>query len=326
MRILFITSGFRAVYNFFERSIMEAFQNAGHYCESFRLRNDLHALQQMEQSLQPDLILAMAGLKIPKPILEFLRQTNVKSAVWMTEDPYYMDWTLPLTAYFDYIFTIDQAAAEQYTSLGHPCVYHLPLGTDPEIFHPTLVSEEFTSDIGLVGVPYSNRIELIEWLLKSTDYPIQIVGRGWGKHHMEWNRHINGHIHLVNAWVKPETVVKYYNGSTIVLNIHRPSDEKYNKNRMGIMAKSINNRTFDAASCEAFQLIDAKEELGNHFEDGKEMVSFIDKNDLLEKVHYYIAHDEERKQIARQARQRVLTSHTFQHRIGHLLMKVQSKQ
>ncbi len=116
--------------------------------------------------------------------------------------------------------------------------------------------------------------------------------------------------------------MNYYNGSKIILNIHRPSDEKYNKNRIGIIAKSINNRTFDAASCEVFQLIDSKEELVNHFEEGR-IISFEDKNDLLEKIHYYIAHDEERKQIAKNARKRVLTSHTFQHRIDHLLMKVQ---
>ncbi|MNI82927.1 Spore protein YkvP [compost metagenome] len=118
--------------------------------------------------------------------------------------------------------------------------------------------------------------------------------------------------------------MNYYNGSKIVLNIHRPSDEKYNKNRTGIIAKSINNRTFDAASCEAFQLVDSKEELVKHFEEGKEIISYQDNNDLLEKIHYYIAHDEERKRIAKKARKRVLTSHTFQHRIDHLLMKVQS--
>lgn len=325
MKIIFITSGFRAVYYFFEQSVVEAFQNAGHYCEPFTLNNGLNALKLMEQSLQPDLILAMAGLKISKPILEFLKQTKVKSAIWMTEDPYYMDWTIPLSTYFDYIFTIDQAALEQYKRLGHPYVYHLPLGTDPEIFHSILVSEEYTSDICLVGVPYSNRIELIEFLLKNTDYQIQIVGRGWGKHNNEWIKNLNRDLDLVNAWVKPETVVNYYNGSKIVLNIHRPSDEKYNKNRMGIIAKSINNRTFDAASCEAFQLIDSKEELANHFEVGKEIISFQDKNDLLEKIHYYIAHDEERKQIAIQARNRVLSSHTFQHRIDQLLMQVQSE-
>ncbi|AIQ42978.1 glycosyltransferase [Paenibacillus sp. FSL R5-0912] len=323
MKILFITSGFRAVYSFFEQTIVEALHNAGHYCESFTLNNGLNALKLKKQSLQPELILVMAGLKISKPMLEFIKQTKVKSAIWMTEDPYYMDWTVPLIPYFDYIFTIDQAALEQYTQLGHPQVYHLPLGTDPEIFHPVLVSDEFTSDICLVGVPYSNRIELIDFLLERTDYQIQIVGRGWGKYYNEWVKK-NRDLDLVNAWVKPETVVNYYNGSKIVLNCHRLSNEKYNKNRIGIIAKSINNRTFDAASCEAFQLTDFKEELANHFEEGKEVVSYQDKHDLLEKTHYYIAHDEERKQIAEEARKRVLISHTFQHRIHHLLLKVQS--
>ncbi|MNO42732.1 Spore protein YkvP [compost metagenome] len=324
MKILFITSGFRAVYYFFEQSIVEAFQNAGHYCEPFTLNKGLNALQLMKESLQPDLIVAMGGLKISKPILEFLKQTKVKSAIWMTEDPYYMDWTISLITYFDYIFTIDQAALEQYKRLGHLYVYHLPLGTDPEMYRSAPVSEEFTSDICLVGVPYSNRIELIKFLLERTDYQIQIVGRGWGKFNNEWTKNSNRGLDLVNAWVRPETVVNYYNGSKIVLNIHRPPDEKYNKNRTGIIAKSINNRTFDAASCEAFQLIDSKEELVNHFEEGKEIISFQDNNDLLEKIHYYIAHDEERKRIAKKARKRVLTSHTFQHRIDHLLMKVQS--
>ncbi|UQZ36958.1 protein CgeB [Paenibacillus sp. PK3_47] len=322
MKILFITSGFRAVYCFFEQSIAEAFQKAGHCCESFSLNKGLEELKLAQQLLQPDLILAMAGLKLPSPVLEFLQQTQAKTAIWMTEDPYYMDWTFPLSTYFDYIFTIDQAALEQYTGMGHPHVYHLPLGTDPEIFHCAPVSDEFKSDICLVGVPYSNRIELVEFLLESTNYQVQIVGRGWGRLHKEWTKKKNRHLNAVNAWVRPETAVQYYNGSKIVLNIHRPADEKYNRNRMGIAAKSINNRTFDAASCQAFQLVDYKEELGVHFEEGKECISFLGKNDLLDKVHYYIGHDEERKQIAVKARERVLASHTFQHRIEQLLMKL----
>jgi spore maturation protein CgeB len=325
MRIILITSGFRAVYTFFEQSVLKAFQNAGHHCKLFTLNKGLNEFKLINQSFQPDLILAMGGLKISKPMLDFLKQTKEKSAIWMTEDPFYMDWSIPLITYFDFIFTIDQAALEQYKRLGHPHVYHLPLGTDPEMFHSTLVSEEYTSDICLVGVPYSNRIELIEFLLKRTDYQIQLVGRGWSRHNNEWKKNLNLDLDLVNAWVIPETVAKYYNGSKIILNIHRPSDEKYNRNHHGIIAKSINNRTFDAASCEAFQLIDSKEELANYFEEGKEIISFQDKDDLLEKIHYYIANEEERKQIAKNARKRVWSAHTFKHRINYMLMKVQSE-
>ncbi|MFD2879982.1 DUF3880 domain-containing protein [Paenibacillus rhizoplanae] len=144
---------------------------------------------------QPQLILLMAGVKVPEPVLEFIRQSGVKSAVWMTEDPYYMDWTAPLIAYFDYVFTIDQAAVEHYRALGHPRVNHLPLGTDPDLFHPAAVTEEYSSDICLVGVPYSNRIELIEALLAGTAYRIQLVGRGVGAGTI-----INGSITLTAMW------------------------------------------------------------------------------------------------------------------------------
>ncbi|WP_150271194.1 CgeB family protein [Paenibacillus tepidiphilus] len=324
MRILFIASGFSAVYSFFEQRIIEAFQNAGHHCEPFTLNQGLAALTQLQQSFRPDLILALTGLKIPRPILEFLKHTKVRTAIWLTEDPYYMDLTLPLSTNFDYIFTIDEAAMEPYTRVGQRHVYHLPLGTDPEMFHPVPVSEEFSSDICLVGVPYSNRIELAAFLLENTGYQLRIVGKGWGKQHNEWSMKESRPVHWVNAWVQPETVMKYYNGSQIVLNIHRPSDEKYNKNRMGIVAKGINNRTFDVASCGAFQLVDTREALAQHFEEGEEIVSFIDKQDLLEKVHYYMAHAEERKHMASLARRRVLSSHTFQYRIECLMKQIQT--
>lgn len=324
MNILFITSGFQGVYAFFEQRIAEALQKAGHHCRAFQPGSVLNELKLNQPFWQPQLILLMGGLKAPEPVLEFIRQSGVKSAVWMTEDPYYMDWTAPLIAYFDYIFTIDQAAVEHYRVLGHPRVYHLPLGTDPDLFHPAAVSEEYTSDICLVGVPYSNRIELIKALLAGTAYRIQLVGRGWGRYYHEWKQGANRNVELMNAWVPPETAAKFYNGAKIVLNIHRPSAEKYNRNRAGIIATSINNRTFDAASCEAFQLTDYKSGLRHQFGEGTQVVSYQDKHDLLQKIHYYMAHDDERKRMAEAARQQVLAAHTFEHRIHDLLMNVQA--
>lgn len=323
MNILFITSGFQGVYSFFEQHIAEALQQEGHHCSAFQTGSVLNVLKLKQQFRQPDLILLMAGVKVPVPVLEFIRQSGVKSAVWMTEDPYYMDWTAPLIAYFDYIFTIDQAALEHYRTLGHPHVYHLPLGTDPVLFSPSPVSGEFTSDLCLVGVPYSNRIEVIEWLLAGTRYHIQLVGRGWSRYVQQWNPEFRDKIGLVNAWVRPETAANYYNGAKIVLNIHRLHDEKYNRNRAGVRAVSINNRTFDAAACAAFQLTDDKPGLSGHFAAGQEIVSYRDKNDLLQKLHFYIAHEEERRLIADAARQRVLTAHTFEHRIQQLLTIIQ---
>lgn len=323
MNILFITSGFQGVYSFFEQRIAEALQQQGHHCSAFQAGSVLNVLKLKQQFRQPELILLMAGVKVPVPVLEFIRQSGVKSAVWLTEDPYYMDWTAPLMAYFDYIFTIDQAALEHYRTLGHPRVYYLPLGTDPALFHPSPVSGEFASDLCLVGVPYSNRTQAIEWLLADTGYHIQLVGRGWSRYVQQWSPGARDKIGLVNGWVKPETAANYYNGAKVVLNIHRLYDERYNRNRAGVRAVSINNRTFDAAACAAFQLTDDKPGLSGQFAAGQEIVSYQDKHDLLQKLHYYMAHDQERRHIAEAARQRVLAAHTFGHRTQQLLSIVQ---
>lgn len=323
MNILFITSGFQGVYSFFEQRITGALEKGGHHCVAFSASSVLNVLKLKQQFRQPELILLMAGVKVPQPVLEFIRQCGVKSAVWLTEDPYYMDWTVPLITYFDYIFTIDEAAMEHYQALGHPRVFHLPLGTDSVLFSPSLVSEEFASDLCLVGVPYSNRIETIDYLQAQTDYHIQLVGRGWSRYMRQWSLSSGGRVRLVNAWVKPEIAANYYNGAKIVLNIHRPADERYNRNRVGVSAKSINNRTFDAAACAAFQLTDDKPGLTGHFAPGQEIIPYRDKHDLLQKLQYYMAHDQERRQIADAARQRVLAAHTFEHRTEQLLSIVQ---
>ncbi|WP_340025129.1 glycosyltransferase [Paenibacillus sp. FSL K6-1096] len=323
MNILLISSGFQGVYSFFERRIAGALQKAGHHCAAFQAGSMLNVFKLKQQFRQPDLILLMAGLKVQEPVLECIRQSGIKSAVWMTEDPYYMDWTVPAAAYVDYIFTIDEAALEQYKALGHPRVYHLPLGTDPALFCPSPVSAEFESELCLVGVPYSNRIEMIDFLLAATDYRIQLVGRGWSRYVQQWNLSASGRVGLVNAWVKPETAAGYYNGAKIVLNIHRLADERYNRNRMGVAAKSINNRTFDAAACAAFQLTDDKPGLSGQFAAGQEIIPYLDKYDFLQKLHYYMAHDQERRHIADAARRRVLAAHTFEHRIQQLLGIIQ---
>lgn len=323
MNILLITSGFQGVYSFFEQRIAGALQKAGHHCASFQPGSVQSVFRLKQQLRQPDFILLMAGVRIPQAVLEFIRQSGVKSAVWMTEDPYYMDWTAPIAGYFNYIFTIEEAALEQYKALGHPRVYHLPLGTDPALFCPSPVSTEFESDVCLVGVPYRNRIEIIDFLLADTDYHIQLVGRGWGRYVQEWSRNSGPRIGLVNAWVKPETAANYYNGAKIVLNIHRLSDERYNRNRMGVEARSINNRTYDTAACAAFQLTDYRIGLGGQFEEGTEIISYQNQQDFLQKLRYYMDHEQERRQIAEAAKQRVLAAHTFEHRIQQLLETVQ---
>lgn len=317
MNVVFITSGFSGIYRYFERSITQSFAKAGVVCKTWTLKEGVPALKTICQTFQPDLILTLTGFKLTAPILKYMNQVEAKTAIWLTEDPYYMDRTSLLIAYFDYVFTIDLAALDFYKERGHAHVYHLPLGTDTELYCPKEAADLYYSDLCLVGVPYTNRAKLIEYLLVNTNYKIQVVGRGWNKYARLWKAFPN--LKVTSAWVKPETAVNYYNGAKIVLNSHRPHDEKYNRNRIGLSGKSVNNRTFDVASCQSFQLIEHKTDIDKHFNRERELVSYSNPEDLLAKIDYFLRNEARRKQIAAAARARVLTSHTFHHRMNRLL-------
>ena len=64
-------------------------------------------------------------------------------------------------------------------------------------------------------------------------------------------------------------------------------------------------RVLDIMACQGFVLSNYQQELNTLFEDGKELVLFHDKEDLMDKIHYYLRHEEERKQIAYNGYQKV---------------------
>jgi spore maturation protein CgeB len=315
MRILLVTSGYKGIYEWFE-SWIQTDLSKKHEVTFFDFEQGISALQSIVQFSKPDLVLTLVGLNFPTSMLHWLKQHGIKTAGWFTEDPYYIDQTLKLVNEYDYVFTIDSASLEYYQKKGHNQAYHLPLATNPTIFMPKQVEEKYRSDICLVGYPYPDRINYVKLLLQYTSYKILLVGN-WKPYVHKFRRKENLIIH--EGWVEPQVVANYYNGAKIVLNTHRPPTLRHNQNKLGVTGKSINNRTFDVAACSAFQLIEFKEDLPQHFMEEVEIVSFKSLEELLEKTHHFINADAERKNIANKARERVLKEHTFQHRLDKLV-------
>lgn len=70
----------------------------------------------------------------------------------------------------------------------------------------------------------------------------------------------------------------------------------------------ITSRTFHIPASGGFMLHERTVETEEHFEDGKECVLFSDHDEMIDKIHYYLAHDDERCAIAAAGRQRCLDS------------------
>ncbi|MCR5216666.1 MAG: glycosyltransferase [Lachnospiraceae bacterium] len=94
------------------------------------------------------------------------------------------------------------------------------------------------------------------------------------------------------------------------LTIHGPVDYyqempqifRTSKVNLNLTARSITSgiplRVLDILGAGGFCVSNYQEEILEYFEDGKDLVLFSSKEELLEKVDYYLNHDEKRRQIA----------------------------
>ena len=60
-------------------------------------------------------------------------------------------------------------------------------------------------------------------------------------------------------------------------------------------------------------------ELTDYFTIGVDLEAYFSMDELVDKCAYYLAHDDERLQIARNGYEKVSASHTYPHRIREML-------
>ena len=70
-------------------------------------------------------------------------------------------------------------------------------------------------------------------------------------------------------------------------------------------------RVLEIMACQGFVLVNYQEDLAKEFEDGKELVMYRSLDEMVEKVQYYLEHEEERKQIARAGYEKVLREYNY---------------
>ena len=80
-----------------------------------------------------------------------------------------------------------------------------------------------------------------------------------------------------------------------------------------------NMRLYEATGVGALLLTDRKDNMGELFEIGKEVVTYSSAEEAAELIRYYLAHPEEAQAIARAGQARTLREHTYRHRMEELV-------
>ena len=83
-------------------------------------------------------------------------------------------------------------------------------------------------------------------------------------------------------------------------------------------------RMWDILGAGGFLMTNYQAELPDFFVENKDLVCFDGEKDLVEKTLYYLAHEEERKQIARNGHEKVKKFHTYQIRLKEIIETIET--
>lgn len=81
----------------------------------------------------------------------------------------------------------------------------------------------------------------------------------------------------------------------------------------------VNLRTFDVTACGGFLLTNHQIELDDYFADGKELVIYDSIYDFIDKLEYYLSHENERAKIAMAGKARCIKDHGMDKRLSDII-------
>lgn len=262
-----------------------------------------------------DIVWIEKGNTIRPATLKFVRRANpLAKIISLSEDDmaaahnhslYYL-WGLSL---YDAVFTTKTHNLTELKDLGARTVYLFLDAYDEKIHRPLSLGPEerkiFACDVGFIGTFEKDRAETMLYLAEKGTRTI-VWGNGWN----EWtDKHSN--LVIKNQPLYDDDYVKAINATNINLCFLR----KMNRDE-------VTSRSVEIPACGGFMLAERTPRHLEFFEEDKEAAFFGSREELFEKIRYYLIHKKERAAIARRGRARCENS-GYSHRAQ--LQKILSK-
>lgn len=279
------------------------------------------SIAEMAALLKPDLVLVLDGMYFPVEQVDAIRNQGIRTAIWLTDDPYYTDITLGIAPHYDYVFTLELNCIELYERHGCPEVHYLPFAAYLPQFHPNTFPTIHRRDVSFIGSGYWNRVNYFNPILPRIMSHQTVFNGIWWDRLPDFRKY--KHKIELNRWMSPEETKDVYNGTKIVLNLHRShEDDSVNNNSLKIPALSPNPRTFEINACATLQLTDARADLSRFYTPGVEIETYETAAEMMDKIEYYLANENKRREIALRGFERTWKEHSYHHRIHTLLQSI----
>jgi spore maturation protein CgeB len=256
------------------------------------------------EAFQPDLVLITHGTPDPEIIRQVRKVTGAKLAAWYPDSLANLGRQYLLASDFDAWFFKDPYMVDMFRAKLGLNAYYLPEACNPRWHRRLQLSDDdrrrYGCDLTSACSLYYYRARMLEIF---DGYDLKLWGAGlpfW----LDSPLRACYPSHYVAEMEKS----KAFGAAKIVVNTMHLGE-----------IDGVNCRLFEAAGCGAFQIADWKPALPELFEPEREIVTFRTRDELREKVDYYLARPEERRAIADRAYARAHREHTYEIRLLRIL-------
>lgn len=215
---------------------------------------------------------------------------------WFCDDHWRFEkYSRHVAPHFHYVTTTASSALPKYAELGlGDRVIKTQWACNHELYVPHTVPEDI--DVSFVGMPHGDRVPFLNDLA-ARGLPVSVFGHGWqGRPRLPFHQ-----------------MVRLFSRSKVNLNL---------SNASSLTGQQIKGRNFEVPGTGGFLLSGEADNLGEYYEDGREIVTYQGAEDLVAKAQYYLTHDTERTRIAERGYRRTVGEHTWHHRFDQIFRAI----
>ncbi len=273
---------------------------------------------------KPDLFFAfMYTDELTHETLDEIKKLTT-SVAWFSDDHWRLDnYSRFYAPHFTQVLTTWSKAKERYAKYGIHNVIRSQWGFNSRLYQPVVVSGQDIA-VSFIGMKTAKRAEVIE-ALRSAGINVFVRGFGWSEGRANFNEmleifsrskiNLNLNPPMSAIALKPLAQIFFRRRRTMIV----PDFWHFPRNLRSYFQKKIPQikaRPFEITGSGGFCITGDADDTSSYFNLGKEIVTYTSVPDLIEKIRYYLAHDEERKAITKAGYERAIKEHTYQMRLN----------
>ena len=279
----------------------------------------------------------------PEAIRE-IKKMGIVAVNWYCNGSYQFHLVKEIAPAYDYCLVPEKFRLKDYRRIGANPIY-CQEAANPKIYKPYDLPREF--DVVFVGQKYGNRPDYISELVEK-GIKVRVWGVGWQEPNQS-ARHLERISPIARikslktmdgwrrAWLKAvrwaslaplveqpisvpsgicgppledDEMIRMYSRCKISLGFSSCGDTHLKRQKI----LQVRLRDFEAPMSGAFYLVEYMKELEEFFEIGKEIVCYHDKDDLADKIRYFLEHEKEREKIRQSGLRRAVNDHSWHKR------------